>query len=359
MSHHDTTPTPAFEPAPEAGAIPPASGAGSLECPACGDTVTPVDAFCEACGAPLGPAPSGPASRPVDATTCPSCDAPGSDATDDGYCGQCGRHWSPVREHDELVDGALAGVTDRGTDHWRNEDAVGIAWVADGVFALVVSDGVSASHDPHLVSQAAVDAAVAVLHNALADENPHDMAVAMADATEAAQEAAAAVPYDQSTGVGPGACTFVAAVVRDGVATFGRVGDSRAYWVDDHGATQIGHDDSLAADLVASGQATTEEALASPAGHAITKWLGSDAVDAIPTIIQLDLPGPGRVLLVSDGFWNYAPAEAAVHELVGAAGGESALDLARRLTAFAEESGGADNITVAVGPYALDEEEIA
>lgn len=328
-------------------------------CPACGDSVAAVDAFCEACGAPLGPTPSGPSSRPVDATTCPSCDAPGSDATDDGYCGQCGRHWSPLREHDELVDGPLAGVTDRGTEHWRNEDAVGLGWIAAGVFALVVSDGVSASHDPHLVSQAAVDAAVAVLRNALADENPHDMAVAIADATAAAQEAAAAVPYDQVTDVGPGACTFVAAVVRDGVATFGTVGDSRAYWVDAAGATQIGRDDSLAADLVASGRATAEEALASRGGHAITKWLGSDAVDPTPTITEIDLPGPGLVLLASDGFWNYAPADDAVHELVVAGDGESALDLARRLTAFAEESGGADNITVAVGPYALDEEEIA
>lgn len=336
---------------------------GDDVCPACAEPITASDSFCEACGASLSPAGSAATSRPADAITCPQCDAPGSDATDDGYCGQCGRRWSPVREHDELVDGPLAGVTDRGVAHWRNEDAFGLAWVdgPPGGFAIVVCDGVSASHEPQLVSQAAADAAVEVLRAALSDSPDADLAEAMTSATAAAQKAASAVPYDESTGVGPGACTFVAVAVRDGTAVFGNVGDSRAYWVDTAGAEQIGRDDSLAADMVASGRVTAEQAINSRAGHAITKWLGSDAIDPTPTITSLDLPGPGLVLLVSDGLWNYAPTAADLHVLVGDVGAESSLTLARRLAAFAEEAGGADNITVAVGPHALehplDEEE--
>ena len=148
-------------------------------------------------------------------------------------------------------------------------------------------------------------------------------------------------------------------VIRDRAAIFGSVGDSRAYWVDARGAQQIGRDDSLAADLVASGRVTPEQAVATSAGHAITKWLGHDSVDATPTITQLALPGPGLVLVVSDGLWNYTPAESDLHALVGDIGRETPLALARRMTAFAEESGGADNITVAVGPYGLDGEESA
>jgi serine/threonine protein phosphatase PrpC len=180
----------------------------------------------------------------------------------------------------------------------------------------------------------------------------------MDDAVAAAQAAAAAVPFDETdgSGLGPGACTFVAAVLRDGTATFGSVGDSRAYWVDADGAQQIGRDDSLAADLVASGRVTPEQALNTRAGHAITKWLGLDAVDSTPTITQLDLPGPGLVLVVSDGLWNYTPADADLHTLVGPLGSETPLELARRMTAFAEDAGGADNITVAVGPHGLDGE---
>jgi serine/threonine protein phosphatase PrpC len=323
-------------------------------CPGCGEAVGATDAFCEACGDPLGPVPEA-VPRASDATTCPSCDAPAADATVDGYCGHCGRHWSPVREHEEHVDGPLAAVTDRGVSHWRNEDAVGIAWTSRGA-VLVVCDGVSASSDPHLVSQAAVDAAVDLLRIAVDDETS-DLAVAMGDAVARAQAAASAVPFDDDgSGLGPGACTFVAAVIRDGTAVFGSVGDSRAYWVDASSARQIGRDDSLAADLVASGRVTPEQALATRDGHAITKWLGHDAVDSTPTITRLDLPGPGLVLVVSDGLWNYTPAEADLHALVGPLGGETPLALARRMTAYAEDAGGADNITVAVGPYGLDGE---
>jgi len=337
----------------------------STTCPSCGEAVTPGDSYCEACGDALaggngGEDDASTAVRSVDATTCPGCDAPADDATPDGYCGRCGRRWSPIREHEEVVDGPVAGVTDRGIDHWRNEDAVGLCWVdgtdgtdgTPGGFALVVCDGVSASQEPQLVAQAAVDAAVPVLRDALA--SGADLADALVEATAAAQEAAAAIPHEPGLDVGPGACTFVAAAVRDGSATFAQVGDSRAYWVDADGARQVGRDDSLAAELVASGRVGARQAMAGPAGHTVTKWLGFDAVDATPTITSLDLPGPGLVLAVSDGLWNYTPEADDLHHLVGPPGEESALALARRLVAFAEKSGGADNVTVAVGPHELD-----
>ena len=325
-----------------------------MSCPSCGEPVTSGDSYCEACGAELVPPKAAEPTvvRSSDATTCPTCGAPGEEASPDGYCGRCGRRWSPRREHDELVDGPLAGVTDRGIDHWRNEDAIGLCSVPSGGFALVVCDGVSASQEPHLVSQAAVDAAVPVLRDALVLDD--DLEIAMLSAVAAAQVAAAGLPYEEGVELGPGACTFVGVVVRDGQATFGTVGDSRAYWVDAGGARQIGRDDSLAAELVANGRLTPQQAMASPAGHAITKWLGVDSVDPSPLLTTIDLPGPGLVLAVSDGLWNYAPDDELLHRLVGPVGSESALGLARRLTAYAEGLGGADNITVAVGPHGLD-----
>jgi serine/threonine protein phosphatase PrpC len=310
------------------------------------------DTYCEACGEALAPETSvGP--RASDATTCPSCGAPGADATPDGYCSHCGRRWSPIREHDELVDGPVAAVTDRGVDHWRNEDAVGIC-AAGGGFALVVCDGVSISQEPHVVSQAAVDAAVPVLREALA--RSFDLEQAMVDAATEAQKAAAAVPHDPAQDLGPGACTFVAAAVRDDVLVVGSVGDSRAYWADLTGIVQVSQDDSLAADMIASGGMTASQGVAGTSGHAITKWLGVDSTDPAPTITRLPLLGAGLVLVVSDGLWNYAPEPDDLARLVGRPGDEPALDLARRLVAFAEESGGADNVTVAVGPY-RDQEE--
>jgi serine/threonine protein phosphatase PrpC len=257
-----------------------------------------------------------------------------------------------------MADGPLAAVTDRGRSHWRNEDAVGIHWIdgdEDG-FVLVVSDGVSVSQEPQVVSQVAVETALAVLRGAVSVGG--DLDLAMLEATAAAQRATAALPFDPALDIGPGACTIVAAAVRGRYATFGSVGDSRAYWVDDRQVVQIGRDDSLAAEMVASGRLTTSQAMARPGAHALTKWLGVDSTDAVPTVTTVELPGPGLILLASDGLWNYAPDPDDLARLVGRPGAESALDLARRLVSFAEGAGGADNITVAVGPYGLGRQEV-
>jgi PPM family protein phosphatase len=302
--------------------------------------------------------------------TCSTCGEPVS--IDDRFCEGCGASlltagdaWAAMRpppvsfggENHEVVDGPLAAVTGRGRTHWRNEDAVGVRWVAGppSGFALVVCDGVSRSQEPHLTSQAAVETALLVLSGAVSAGG--DLDAAMVEATAAAQRAVASLPYDPDLDLGPGACTFVAAAVRGERATFGSVGDSRAYWVDGAGAVQIGRDDSVAGELVATGRFTARQAMASAGAHSLTKWLGVDSTDAAPSVTTVELPGPGLVVLASDGLWNYAPEATDLSRLIGPIGAETSLDLARRLAAFAEDAGGADNITVAVGPHDLGRRE--
>ncbi len=323
-----------------------------VTCGTCGEAALDDDRFCEACGAALAAPPGGPGAGPQAG----------------GLGGPGGADWSGAgvpppppppppppgsRSRRELVDGPVAAVTDRGNSHWRNEDAVGLRWIGGypSGFAMVVCDGVSVSQDPHVVSQAAVDTALLVLSGAVSAGG--DLDAAMVEATAAAQRAASAVPYDPTLDLGPGACTFVAAAVRGTRATFGSVGDSRAYWVDRSRAIQIGRDDSLAAELVATGHYTNEQAMARPGAHSLTKWLGVDSTDFAPTLTSVDLPGPGLVVLATDGLWNYAPEAEDLAQLIGPLGTEPTLDLARRLAAFAEAAGGADNITVAVGPHDL------
>ncbi len=66
-----------------------------------------------------------------------------------------------------------------------------------------------------------------------------------------------------------------------------------------------------------------------------------------PASSTFDVPGPGRLLLVSDGLWNYTLEPA---HLVAAMGDPTSerIDLARRLVTFANDAGGSDNITVVV-----------
>ena len=49
-----------------------------------------------------------------------------------------------------------------------------------------------------------------------------------------------------------------------------------------------------------------------PRAHMITRWLGADAPDLAPGITTFAPTHPGRVVVCSDGLWNYTPA---AHEL--------------------------------------------
>ncbi|HEX9317127.1 MAG TPA: hypothetical protein VGA71_17175, partial [Actinomycetota bacterium] len=63
----------------------------------------------------------------------------------------------------------------------------------------------------------------------------------------------------------------------------------------------------------------------------------------------MTVPGPGIVLVCTDGLWNYYETPASLRELIAAGPpGEGVLETARRLVDAALEAGGHDNITVAM-----------
>ena len=124
------------------------------------------------------------------------------------------------------------------------------------------------------------------------------------------------------------------------------MGDSRAYWIARENSRQLTRDDPSINEVVEAGEMTEEEALKSSQAHAITRWLGADATpdDSAPSLVEFDIPGPGHLLLCSDGLWNYVPNPAAMSELIYAQE-EDAVGVVRRLVDFANEKGGQDNIT--------------
>jgi serine/threonine protein phosphatase PrpC len=83
----------------------------------------------------------------------------------------------------------------------------------------------------------------------------------------------------------------------------------------------------------------------------VTRWIGAGAREAYPHIGQFTPPGPGALMLCSDGLWNYDPdgAKLAVIALPGAMNEPDVASAA--LVRYAVEAGGLDNITVAITPY--------
>ena len=318
-------------------------------CTACGTEVPDDDRFCENCGADLSqerPATSG-------TGTC-LCGAGEDEIDEEGFCERCGRRVRrPPSDHiEEVLSPACATVSDRGTRHERNEDRSGIFATEDATgarYALVVCDGVSATSNAEVASGEVVTAVLTSLAEALRGGAVEDAETSMRSAIADGLKSLTSLTTWAEDNVP--STTVVAALVTEGVATIGWVGDSRAYWIDDAGARALTVDHSWRNDVVAAGRMTEAEADAAPQAHAITRWIGADAGEsAEPDTMQYALTGEGTLLLCTDGLWNYAatnPEMADVLRVAGSTGGE-ALDVARRLIGFALDRGGKDNITVAL-----------
>jgi PPM family protein phosphatase len=321
----------------------PATG---LSCRSCEAEVLPEDGFCEACGADLQVRRSEPVAG--NAAPCPDC---GGVAFTDGYCDRCGRIAPSPRDRVERDLGEIAGVSDRGLRHSRNEDAMEFA-VLDAepgrpVGIVVVCDGVSTSYQPHLASAAA--ALTAREHLVLALRRGGEPAAATAAAIAAAQEAVAVLAADPADPSNGPCTTIVTAVVEADRVTVGWVGDARAYWLptDPAAAVRLTEDDSWAGLMISQGVQSEEEAYRSPQAHTIVRWLGADAPEGAAHVAELLPEVPGLVLVCSDGLWNYEwDAADLAARVAGGWGGLAAT--AAALTAFALESGGQDNITVAL-----------
>jgi PPM family protein phosphatase len=312
-------------------------------CPACSARVQEGDLFCEQCGTRLAGA-----GEDAAALGCAACGAEAGAIDADGYCSVCGVRAASSVDRVELDLTIAAAVSDRGHVHRRNEDSFFLEVAAERTVTIVVCDGISSASAGNVAARDAAQAAGRVLADAMADP-ARDGSAATVQALLAAHGAVEKVPWTTRTRRVDPSCTLVSALCRGGEIVVGWAGDSRAYWVDSDGARQLTVDDSWAEEGVANGMLTPEQAARSPFMHSITNWVGPDAPTRTPHLVGLTVQGAGRLVLCSDGLWNYAPTPAELAELVAAVpAGAAPVTVARALTEVALTRGGRDNITVAV-----------
>ncbi len=323
-----------------------------ITCPNCGQPVWPGDNFCEACSTELTPAVTS-AEHAAPVTACPNCTD--SVIGPEGYCESCGHKVPAGNDHVELRLDLVAGVTDRGLRHTRNEDAMALATaqsVSGPVAVAVVCDGVSTSSHPDEASQAASQAAVQVLLAAVRSDG--DLSDASVRAVRAAQRALNELADAGNLHLNAPSATFVSAVVTMQSATVCWLGDSRAYWIDaakPAESRQLTVDDSVAQELIATGLLSEAEALASPQAHVVTGWIGADSGDTKPHVTTFDPTGSGAIMLCSDGLWNYQPDAGALAAMALPNAVADPLAASAALVDFAIEAGGGDNITVVLIPW--------
>jgi PPM family protein phosphatase len=304
-----------------------------MNCPHCAAVVPDDDFYCQECGERLSKGTT--ALLPL----C-LCGALDGEVDEDGYCIHCGRRCRPAPgEHEEKqLSPYCAAVSDRGLRHARNEDRFQIA-TESGRCVIVVCDGVSNS--------TRADAAAAAASKRIAEALVAGASFggAIKDACESVAQLADQSPVDSSPST-----TVVAAAIENNQACIGWMGDSRAYWIAQTGSRQLTADHSWLNDVVSSGELSYAEAAKSPQAHGITRWIGPDGgPGSIPDIVTFQIPGPGWLLLCTDGLWNCAPE---VEQLAGVVlafpSSATALEIARHLIAYANEKGGSDNVTAAL-----------
>jgi len=293
----------------------------------------------------------------VDVSTgfsCPSCGAPLG--AGDRFCERCGARVEDPDPHPSGGDGQrieldlaiAAAVSDQGLVHHRNEDSFHLEVTEDRNVAVVICDGISSASAGNVAARDAAKAAGVVLGEAVADPSK-DASQAIADAIQAAVEAVIQVEWTTRVKRVDPSCTLVSAVCRGSEITVGWVGDSRAYWFDGEEARQLTVDDSFAEEGIAKGLLTPEQAAKSPFLHSITNWVGPDAPERPRRTVSLRPERPGRLVLCTDGLWNYAPSAGELGGLIDALpDGAAPAAVARALADTANDRGGHDNITVAV-----------
>ena len=201
---------------------------------------------------------------------------------------------------------------------------------SDGPAVLMVADGMGGHVAGEVASRLAVNAASST------DVDPTDR---VASGNRAIREE---VARDREL-EGMGTTLTLVSLAPDGTATFGHIGDSRAYLLREPDLRQLTVDHTVAAEHVASGEISAEEAASHPQRHMLTRTLG---LTRFVNVDQFDvsLEPRDRLLLCSDGL-NEMVSDSEIGDALGAG---TVDEVSWRLVEMANEAGGVDNTTVIV-----------
>ena len=214
----------------------------------------------------------------------------------------------------------------------NNEDALfpEASGESDVSVSLMVADGMGGHVAGEVASRLAVNAA------ASSDVDPADKVAA---GNRAIREQVGREP----TLEGMGTTMTLVSLDPVGTATFAHVGDSRAYLLRDGNLEQVTQDHTVAAEYVALGRISAQEASTHPQRHMLTRTLGLTRFIDVD-VTEIDLAVGDRILLCSDGLTEMVDDGLILETLESPTPDEAAWALVER----ANSAGGVDNISVIV-----------
>jgi serine/threonine protein phosphatase PrpC len=260
------------------------------------------------------------------------------------------------------VPTAVAFATDRGLIRDRNEDRVlGVTWhepddAAEDIIFLAVADGMGGMAGGDVASSIAIEAAGETMRerlesHALTGQTEWFAAFAdtFANAVTRLQQRVVQAPDLVRMGT-----TLTCVAVHRGRIILAHVGDSRAYLFRSHVLRRLTTDHNAAAELVSEGRLTPSEADTHRSRYVLTRWLGADASALAEPEFGALAAEPGDLLLVcSDGLHGMLSDDqiTAMLESASLSVDGDLTAAASTLIADANEHGGRDNISVALGVW--------
>ncbi len=148
--------------------------------------------------------------------------------------------------------------------------------------------------------------------------------------------------------------TVVLVLVKNGLAYYTSLGDSRIYKIRDGVLQQITKDNSLVQQMVDSNIITQDEAKVHPKKNVITKALGTNDELELEIYEPFKLLLNDKLILCSDGLTAHVDEE----EFFQISENNPPQEAARKLVELANERGGTDNITVQIVAVGVKENSV-
>ena len=264
--------------------------------------------------------------------------------------------------------------TDPGPSRQRNEDScypspgivVSLSSPKDGL--AIVCDGIGGHEGGDIASDLAVKSIVPQVEEILTIQESADnyrdsqtvvqmleLAVALANDKISEQN-----DIDHRQGRQRMGTTLVMAIPIAHQMYITHLGDSRAYWITDHGCYQVTLDDDVASREVRLGYATYREAIQHRGSGSLIQALGMGTSTLLsPSCQRFILDEDGIFLLSSDGLTDFDRVEDHWEtEILPVLRGESNLQTtASRLVEIANTKNGHDNVTIALLHYQVQYQE--
>src|SRR5688572_25489347 len=213
---------------------------------------------------------------------------------------------------------------------------------------FIVADGMGGAQAGEVASRMAVETVGRNFIDALGKQEVLDQQSLITALTETIRETNELIfqQGQKNTELNGMGTTLTAATVLGGTILFAQLGDSRAYLARKGVISQMTKDQSLVAQMVASGSLTPEEAKTHPKRNVILQALGIQSqVDVAITLAELRRGD--QIVLCSDGLSGKVDAEE-IKEFLEKFEPKAAC---QGLVRMARERGGEDNITVIVARF--------